>query len=148
VITLEEAKADLRKHLDEGARCPCCTQFAKVYRRKIHAAMARDLVITYREAGDEWFHVRKVLGYHHGDFAKLAMWELIEESSEKRDDGGRAGWWRVTPLGTRYVSGVHRVPKYARVYDGRLLSLDHSELVDIHDALGTKFSLADLMAGR
>lgn len=148
MITLEQAKDYLRERLDEGAECPCCEQLAKVYRRKIHSTMARDLVITYREAGREWFHVRMVLGYHHGDFAKLAMWGLVEESAEKRDDGGRAGWWRITPLGVSYIRGVYRVPKYARVYNGRLLSLDTSELVNIHDALGTKFNLADLMAGR
>lgn len=145
-VTLLEAIDRLRARVDDGDTCPCCGQFAKVYRRKIHAAMARDLIAAWRANGAEWFHVRTTLGHDGGDFAKLVHWELIAEFDAARDDGGRAGWWRVTELGERYVRGQVRVPKYARIYDGRALNLT-GEDVGIRDALGTRFRYDDLMAG-
>jgi hypothetical protein len=44
-----------------------------------------------------------------------------------------------------FVLGESTVPKYAYVYDGRLLKLDGGEYVTIRDALGTKFHYRDLM---
>ena len=34
-MTLTEAKQWLKERLDEGTRCPCCNQYAKIYKRKI-----------------------------------------------------------------------------------------------------------------
>lgn len=140
------ARQWVRDHADDGVDCPVCTQLAKVYRRKIHAAMARDLIIARRVAGPDWFHVRTTLGHDGGDFAKLACWSLIVEYDAVRDDGGRAGWWRITDRGRAYVLDQLRVPKYARIYDGRLLNLT-GDLVGVRDALGTRFRYDDLMAG-
>ena len=146
--TLGAAREWLRHRVDEGAICPCCTQFAKVYRRRIHHTMARDLVILHQAVGSEWSHVADVIAQNGrtfgGDFGKLTYWGLTEELQEKREDGGRAGWWRITPLGHRFVLREVRVPKYARVYDGRCLSLT-GEPVSITDALGDKFDYDELM---
>lgn len=148
MITLEQARADLRKHVEEGARCPCCTQFAKVYRRKINAGAAVGLVRMVVRYGDEWVHVPTHFSRLGGEFARLRYWSLVVEQPEVREDGGRAGYWQVTPLGRDFALGRARVPKYARVYDGRLLGLVDEQTVSIRDALGTKFNLEDLMAGR
>lgn len=142
--TLAQAKADLGALLSEGTTCPCCGQFAKVYKRKLHSAMARDLILAYRRAGTEWFHVRQVLGHDGGDFAKLAMWDLIEEAGERRPDGGRAGWWQITESGVLFVSGLGQVSKYARVYNGRRINLT-GPLVTIEDCLGERFNYHQLM---
>lgn len=137
----------LRERVDDGVKCPCCMQFAKVYRRKIHAAMAHDLIRFYRAgAAGEWRHVRGTLGHDGGDFAKLIYWELIVEDDREREDGGRAGWWQITPKGVAYVTDCLRVPKYARIYDGRCLELIGAP-VGIRDALGMKFSYRQLMDG-
>lgn len=143
---LDDARDWLVARLDDGQDCPCCGQLAKVYRRKIHAAMARDLIRVWRTVGSGWFHIRSTLGHDGGDFAKLAYWGLIEEFDATRDDGGRAGWWRITARGQVYVFGSGLVPKYARIYDGQLLNLT-GDLVGIRDALGTRFRFDDLMAG-
>lgn len=148
MTTLDEARAWLRANIDDGVRCPCCTQFAKVYRRTIHSTMARDLCVMYRAEGDGWFHIRNV-GYSAGDFAKLAYWGLVEESTEPRDDtGGRAGYWRVTPKGAAFVAGRLRVPKRAHIYNGRCLGFDDSKMVGVRDALGKRFDFEELMTGR
>lgn len=76
----------------------------------------------------------------------MVHWGLIEEEPIVRPDGGRAGWWRITPFGQQFVLGNSTVPKYARLYDGRCLGLEGVP-VTIRDCLGTKFNYADLMAG-
>lgn len=146
-VTLVEAKDWLRARVEDGVECPCCTQFAKVYRRKIHTTMAADLITAYRVTGHHWFHLPTLLdGRHPGDFGKLAHWELVVEMPAVRADGSnRAGWWRVSDHGRRFVLGEIRVPKYAHLYDGRLLKLDRSEWVSIRDALGDRFNYDDLM---
>ena len=74
--TLAVAREWLRDRVEEGERCPCCTQFAKVYKRTIHATMAHDLIRIYRACGRDWFHLPDHVG-HPGDFAKLRYWNMI-----------------------------------------------------------------------
>jgi hypothetical protein len=147
--TLGEAKDWLRQRVDEGERCPCCDQFAKVYRRSIHATMARTLVVAYREHGLDWFHLStltKTSG-RGGEESKLRYWGLLEEELERRADGGRSGWWRVTPIGRQFVTGQIQLPKYVRIYDGRPLGFESSIMIDIRSALGKKFHYDELMMG-
>lgn len=144
---LEHARQWLQDRLDDGEHCPCCTQFAKVYKRKINAAMALVLLEMLRAGGEgEYVHLPTIrVG---GDTAKLAYWGLIEEDEATREDGSkRTGWWRVTPLGVRYARNQVTLPKYARVFDSQCLGLV-GDPVGITDALGTKFNYADLMAGQ
>ena len=148
--SLGEARAWLRKRVGEGERCPCCQQFAKVYKRSINSSMARALVTMYRVAGTDWVKMSDALGagkVDRADEAKLRYWKLIEEEPELRPDGGRAGWWRVTDLGRQFVLGTVTVPKYAHVYDGRCLGLEGAP-VRIEEALGNRFDLSELMALR
>lgn len=149
--TLGQAKVWLRERLDEGAECPCCTQFAKVYRRKFNSSMGFGLIKMFRVHGLAWGHgpSTSTLARLGGELARLSMWGLLEEATEKREDGGRAGWWRVTPAGEAFVRGETRVAPYAYIYDGRLLRLDLSERkVSIIDVLGRKFNYAELMGER
>ncbi len=149
--TLLEAKQWLRERLGDGATCPCCTQLAKAYRRPLHASMAAKLLRFYRAFGTEWgSRVEFTGGEAEGDFAKLRYWHLVEESKERRSDGGRAGWWRVTERGARFCAGELRLPRYVFVYDGRAVHLPggttfEGELVDIHQALGKAFRWNELM---
>jgi hypothetical protein len=150
-MSLAQARELLRTLVDEGHRCPCCSQFAKVYRRKIHSTMARELIHFYRRAGLDWFDLPLLAGEcsgrrraYTGDSAKLRYWGLLVENEERRDDGGRAGWWHVTDKGARWVLRSILVPKYARIYDSRCLALD-GDPVSIVDALGDRFDYRELM---
>lgn len=146
--TLGQAQLWLRAHVEDGVACPCCTQFAKVYRRKIHSTMARDLITAHGRMGLDPFHVPTLLrrAASAGDFAKLAYWRLIVEIPGVRDDGStRVGWWRITDDGRLFALNQLRVPKYARIYDGRLIELDASDTVTIRDALGERFNYEELM---
>ena len=147
---LAEVREWVEENADDGVTCPCCGQFAKRYRRKIHSTMARDLIKLSRRVGwGRYVRVNAELSGggrppHLGDFAKLAYWGLIEEHPAQRGDGGRAGWWKITEDGDRFVSHDLRVPKYAVVYNGAVVSHD-GEMVNISDALGDKFDYWELM---
>lgn len=104
------------------------------------------LLRMYREHGHEYAHVASLehVSTSGGEFAGLARWELVEELQEKRPDGGRAGWWRITDLGEQFVLDQLRVPKYVHIYANRVLG--HSgDLVGIRDALGHRFNYTELM---
>lgn len=146
---LGEAREWLRDEAQTGpgASCPCCTQHTKVYRRSLNAAMTFGLIRAYRQVGLQVFHMPTVLNHIAGDHAKLRYWGLIEEQPVRRDDGGRAGWWKVTDLGEAFVRGTVKVFKYALIFDGRLLRLDDTGgYVTVVEALGEKFDWAELMA--
>lgn len=145
-VSLGDARDWLRERVDSGERCPCCKQFAKVYRRKLNSTNAMLLIRAYRVAGCAPFHAPTVLSSHAGgEWARLLHWGLIADLHLERDDGGHAGWWRVTEDGERFVKGRVSVPKYVRIYDGRCLGLQ-GDLVSIRDCLGEKFDYAELMA--
>lgn len=144
--TLAEGKAWLRERLDDGAACPVCTQFAKVYRRKINSGMARALILLHRQGGG-FHHLSSLARFTH-EGGQLLWWGLIEEEPPGvRDDGGRSSWYRITARGTAFVQNRLLVAKYALIYDGRLLGMDDSEQASIVDALGTRFNYQELMAG-
>lgn len=148
-VTLEEARRSLQETRTVGTQCPCCDQFAKVYRRKITAATAQALILMWRERGRGWCYMPDLLQRKQADETKARYWGLIEEAETLRLDGSnRAGYWKLTEQGINFVLGHSQIPKYALIYDGKCLGLDESEAVTIHDALGTKFNYDDLMAGR
>jgi len=146
LVTLADARAWLADQLQRsGAICPCCSQLAKVYKRKLNSNMARTLIIGYRTVQMAWFHAPTTVG-DRGELAKLRYWGLVEEEQTLRGDGGRAGWWRVTPKGQQFILGQIELPAHALVYDGALLRLDESDgYISIRDALGEKFSYQELM---
>lgn len=143
-MTLDEAQERLRELVTDGHKCPLCTQFAKVYRRKIHAGMAALLIRMYRNAGLGWVYLPDVR-QDSRDGTGLAWWGLIEEEKALRPDGGRVGWWKVTLLGEEFALNQQTVPKYANIYDGRCLGHEGAE-VTIRDCLGTKFNYDELMS--
>lgn len=144
--TLEEAREWLRQRVgDGGAKCPCCTQFAKVYKRKVNSTMARTLITMYRHGARVTFaHGPSLPGDTH-EVSQLVWWGLVEEERALREDGGRAGWWRLTPKGYAFLVGAITVPKYALIYDSRCLGLD-GEQTSITEALGSRFNYSELMS--
>ena len=149
-MTLADARDTLRGTLADGHNCPCCGQLAKVYERRIHSTMARELVAAYQAgAANQFVNLNNVfagtnLHKRGGDFAKLRYWSLVVEADTKRDDGGRAGWWKLTPAGAAFARNEIVVPRVAQVYDGKLLALV-GDPVGITDCLGSRFDYNDLM---
>jgi hypothetical protein len=151
-MTIAEARDILRKLAVDGHECPLCRQYVKVYRRKLTSASARAVIALYREGRLEWMHLPTVVKQrlpdvaHQGGYMTLSgHWGLIEEERAiRRDDGGRAGFWRVTRHGERWLHRETTIPMYAHLYDSHCLRLE-GEPVSILDALGTKFNWRELM---
>ena len=148
--TLTEARAWLRDRVEDGSTCPLCTQFAKVYYRKINHGMVRGLVALYRQrdnGNSGYAHLPTLgLGQLGGQMSRLTYWGLIQEERRERDDGGHAGWWRITEEGIDFLRGRTSVPEYARIYDGRLLGLT-GDPCSVTDAIKGHFDLRELMEG-
>jgi hypothetical protein len=143
--TLREARERVMTERTEGIHCPCCDQYARIYKRRINKTMVRSLVALYRAGGvREYVHSPTVLGKDRGEEARLSYWNLITEDDGRREDGGRRGWWKVTRVGELFLDSAITVPKYALVYNGECLQIT-GDPVDVSDCLGAKFSLRDLL---
>lgn len=147
--TLGEARAWLLAQAKvDGASCPCCKQFTRIYRRGLGGPMARTLIRAYRLHGLDPWHLPTVTGGASGDNAKLAYWGFIVPLPGEREDGSRRhGWWRITEYGAAWVQDRVRVPRYAVVYAGRCLGLDKAGEQEwgVQDALGPRFNYRELM---
>lgn len=142
---------EARRRLQDGAlgggtRCPCCGQRAQVYRRSINSSMAKSLIKMWmvQRDGADWIHVPTEIGARSREEGKLRYWGLVTERPVSREDGGHAGYWRVTTKGSDFVAGGLELPRYALVYDGNLLELT-GPLVDIETCLGEPFDLTRLL---
>lgn len=145
-MTLAEARDVLRTLVDEGHDCPCCSQLARVWRNKLDSAMARTLVLMLRHGAEhEFLHTPSLPGDNH-KASQLRWWDLVQEELILRPDGGRAGHWRLTDRGAAFARGTISIPKYARVYDARVLGYA-GESVTIFDCLGKRFDYYELLAG-
>ena len=154
MITLEEAKAWLNARKEEGAHCPCCGQFAKIYTRKLNSAMARDLIWLVKVSAvteGEWVDV-STLGpislQRSRELAKLVHWGLVECKNEESTRGGRtSGIWRPTKRGIQFAFNKIPVAKYVRLYDGCFLSFPPDRgMTTIREALGNHFDYQELLA--
>lgn len=145
--TIQHAKDWLRKRLDDGAECPVCHQHVQMYKRKLNSGMARSLIEMYKIGGTDWVHLpTQMKSLRSREEGKLRYWGLVEEEKDRREDGGRAGWWRVTEEGKAFVIDLSSVPKYAKVYNGKCYGLE-GEPVTIRQCLGDKFNYDALMRG-
>jgi len=137
--TLAEARQWVRENRDEGVRCPCCDQFAKVYKRSLNSGMAWCLIKMHRMTrNDEFIYTPRVID-NSGTLSKLRYWDLLE--------GDERGWWRVTNAGRRFVRRVDKVGRWAVIYNDELLYIDDSKEIDIVEALNNKFDYESLMRG-
>lgn len=151
--TLEEAKQWLRERFEDGAHCPCCNQYVKLYKRKLNSFMAYALLLIDRyfrqPDAKEWLHVPSYLIEQNApdrECAKLRYWGLIEEQPGGRDDGNpHSGFYKITDLGKEFVARKARVPMYVFLYNGKPLRRPDTETIDIYEALGEKFNYSELM---
>lgn len=149
--TVRQARKQLAQVLRDGDKCPCCGQFAKIYRRKLNERIARVLIAMWHKKQTGWVYLPNIGGHddtdvpsaRSGEHAFAEHWGLIERNT---NEGGR-GHWRLTELGVEFIHNRVKVPKYANIYDGRLLSLDPKQTVSVIDVLKTRFIYEELMAG-
>lgn len=156
--SLAQAKGWLRTQFEDGAPCPCCNQFVKLYKRPMNGSMAYALILInkYFKNNSDWLHVpsylleqnlpAKVGAAIRGDWAKLKFWGMIEPKEEIRPDGSdRAGLYRITETGRKFVQNELAVPKYQLLYNQVVVRPPEGPMVKIQDVLGDKFDYTALM---
>lgn len=152
-LTLPEARRFFFDSLREGAVCPCCERFGKVYRRKLNSGMALTVVKMFRHARDSsgWLHMVSEgnFGLPSRDYGTLQHWGLTESSSDAKEDGNPdAGYWRLTENGKAFARNEVSVPKYVYLYNDKPIACDEPEAAlrtTIVEALGGRFKYDELM---
>jgi hypothetical protein len=150
--------------LQEGCHCPLCGQWMKKYARTINREMAIILVLTswhfrrYPQSAplhiDRWLDKMwgngrgmlkvRMKGREHG---RLVMWGLLEHCpsrESKSEDRVVIGNYRITPKGVEFADGRSTVPKYAFVYDHKVLGFS-DEQVNIKQCLVKEHSMAEIL---
>ena len=128
----------------------------KIYKRPLNSGTARVLIEIYRidctidKEENGWFHLmnectsRRVNAMGM-EYSKLQHWGFIEPRGDEPDTGARSsGFWRITKVGREFVEGSLSVPKHIYLYDQAFIRFG-DERTTIQEALGEKFSYADLM---
>jgi hypothetical protein len=153
-LTLAEARAQtLAAARDGGVVCPCCGRFVRVYRRRLHAEMARFMILLYRRGSTSrsWHSTREVLGDKGGNKAStdatyLVHWGLVERAAAENAAGAPAGHLRLTPLGVAFVERRATAPSHMTLLNNEPAPFAGEEPeVGIEAALGKRFSYDDLM---
>jgi hypothetical protein len=153
ISTLDEAKAYVLAHRDDGVECPCCGKSRKVYERTIYSGMARFLIWLVREyqrreelklEGGLWVDSLEGPPQRGGDFAKMAHWGLIEQMANDDETKRTSRFWRPTAKGAAFVHGLITISKRVRLFDNVVIGFSE-ERFDIRDALGKKFDYKELM---
>jgi len=129
--------------------CPTCGHEERIYKRSINKTMVIGLLFLLRGAQQDsqayWSLPAGDPSHHRSrDTTRLRLWGLIEEELERREDGGRKGFWRITPQGVRFARGITKLPKYALTLNGRVLGYDGPE-VDVYDAYKEHFDLREVL---
>ena len=148
--TIGAARMRLARDMEDGVltNCPTCGCLAHVAKRSIHTSQAVGLILIARAGGDEEYVDTARITHSNSrmDVAKSKWWDLIVELGEPRDDGGRAGWWKLTPLGRAFVFRETTVTKYAHVFDNDV-QWRSGPPVSIVDCLHNRFDWWELMHG-
>jgi len=136
-----------------GTHCPCCGQFAKIYRRRLNCqaafGMVRLAAMGSAESFNTYQHVSKIMsGYGGrtggGDFAKAALWNLIEQMPNDAPERHTSGKWRLTQEGILFATNQIRIREYVNIYNGEVLNYSGG-YVGIKDALHAQFNYAELL---
>lgn len=157
-VTLQEAREYVKEGSKKGVSCPCCQQYAKIYKRKINSGMARVLIhlyIEYFETAQEWVQVKEFLRQkkyrNNHDWTLLRFWGLLEPKEKEETDPKKMkynGLWRVTVWGKQFVTDTRfKVNERAMIYNNTFKGFVDEKEINIKDALGSKFDYQELMKG-
>jgi hypothetical protein len=134
---------------DGPCHCETCGRYAQVYKRRIHSAVARQLIEIWNLGIDDYVHARDlILDGLSGvcDLGKAKYFGLVAQK-ENTDDGLKAnGYWKLTQKGIDFIKNGARIPEYVLVFDDRVIGVAQTD-VDINDCLGYKFDYRNLMDG-
>ncbi len=151
---------ELSKHFSEkachknGTTCIICKRFAKVHGRTLYANMAKHLIKLsklpkniegWSQLGDKALGKEEMRNYTRAEYEKLEWWGLTEKKQKGRKRDGV--WWRLTNKGHEFINKKIKVPFKIYRLGKQTLKFDNSKMINIIDALKTKFIYEQIMAG-
>ncbi len=145
--SLATAQALMIECLDAGTSCPCCGQFAKIYKRKMRSSLAHWmiwLVKSSRDSDDGWADVR-LANVRNGEYAMTAHWGLAVQKMNESTAKKHSGLWMPTSLGVQFVECSLKVPSHVHLYDNSVVGWSDN-MITVVEALGKRFDYQELMS--
>jgi hypothetical protein len=147
----EELRKAWRNAIEhDGAHCPVCDRWGKIYPRSINISMAKSLIWLCSAKADEsgWVNV-PVDGpqwvVRTNQLSTLRWWGLVERRPNTDDDKRKhSGFWKATQIGLDFVTKNTRVPKKVFTYNGYVEGTS-LETVAIEDCFKEMFDYQDVM---
>lgn len=129
----------------DGAFCPCCGKWGKVYKYKLsqHLALCLRWIVIHANK-DGWVDVQNTAPrwmLKSKTYPLLAHWEMIESQSK------RSGVWRATTRGVAFASGIATAPESVYVYDAGNWGFADEE-VSFRGCFGRHFDFDEMMSER
>jgi len=149
-LTVVDAQEMLRDNMEDGLDCPCCGRIVRITSIPLGAGKAVTLVrmmVWHDQHKDkEWIHpIRDVnnWGLPSRDYGSCEYWGFVEKKGERKEDGNPdSGFWKLTPRGRAFASGLLRCPYRAFVWHEKLIAFS-VEGTDVLESLGKKFVWAN-----
>ena len=124
-------REQFQRMLTDGASCPCCGRWSKIYKRTINNTMIRtlrwmaDLSIFPGDIINIPMEARAYKdGYDYGkQYSTLRWWGLIEPSEG-------SGNWIVTDKGYRFLGGTGSAPEWVHTNNGEVIELGPEIYID------------------
>lgn len=153
-VALFESEADFLAHIKEkwsdsimgdGAFCPCCGKWGKVYKYKLseHLALCLRWIVVHGDHNG-WANVQNTAPrwmLKSKTYPLLAHWQLIEPQ------GKRSGVWKATVKGRMFADGQTTEPSAVYIYDNSNWGFS-SEEVSFRGCFGKHFDFDELMSER
>lgn len=130
----------------EGAFCPCCGKWGKVYKTKLsqHLALCLRWMFVHGDEADGWVDVQNKgprWMLKSKTYPLLEHWDLIESKAT------RSGIWRVTLKGQDFVQGLINLPNAVHIYDNKVWGFEADE-VSFRQCFGNHFDFDEMMSSQ
>ena len=129
----------------EGAYCPCCGKWGKVYKIKLsqHLALCLRWIITHLDS-EGWVDVQNKAPrwrLKSKTYPLLEHWGLIESKAT------RSGIWTATAKGHNFASGDITLPGAVYIYDNKQWGFEE-EHVSFRGCFGKHFDFEEMMSAQ
>lgn len=145
-VWLAKMRSTWNKSIEgEGAFCPCCGKWGKVYKIKLSQHLALCLRwIAINGDEDGWVDVQNKAPrwmLKSKTYPLLEHWGLIDSQSK------RSGVWRATLKGQDFINGANAMPSAVHIYDNKVWGFE-SEEVSFRGCFGKHFDFDEMMSSQ
>ena len=143
-MPLEIARETWRNAIEgDGAYCPCCDKWGKVYKMKLsqHLALCLRWIATHGDE-DGWVDVQNSAPrwiLKSKTYNLLVHWGLIQGRDK------RSGVWRATPRGRDFINANCTMPAAVYIYNNQVWGVDATQ-TSFRGCFGKHFNFDEMMS--